>query len=229
MIVIIFILGAIAGSALACFNYRRNDIKSFIFGKSECESCHTKIKPLENIPIASFILLKGKCSNCNEKIDFINFLYEIITPICFILAYIKYGLSYNFIILLSQILLLLSISFTDFKMKEVYSVDLCILFGISLLNLFEGESIVSILVSCVIGGIFYIFTRFSVMGEADVILGFISGFYAKTYMDGFLIFRNSFILAAIYALILIFIYKKDRKFELAFCPFISMAIFTVIL
>ncbi|MBL7575167.1 leader peptidase (prepilin peptidase) / N-methyltransferase [Peptoniphilus asaccharolyticus DSM 20463] len=227
--VFIFILGAVVGSTLACLNYRRRDIKSFIYGKSKCEKCNANIKPMENIPIISFLFLRGRCSNCNSKIDITNFLYEIATPICFLLAYHKYGLNYKFYISVIQIIFMMSIALNDLRTQEVYYLDIIILLIFSLVNLFVGDSLIRIVNAVLIGSIYFIFYKLDMMGDADFMVGAIGGLYSNSYFKCFVMFRNTFVLALVYIVLMKLIYKKRDEHKMAFCPFIVMGILTVML
>lgn len=232
MIYLIFIIGAIMGSCMGAFISRRDNIKSFIFGRSECESCGKRIKFYNNIPIFSYIFLKGRCRDCNEKIDFSIFLIEIFTAIISSILYKKYGLGLQFYLRILQAYLLILIAFTDIRFKYIYSLDAYLVFFLELIykyinNLEITRPIVAVLFLLVI---YYLIHKFSgAMGSGDVILGAVSGFFASDLFQAFIILRNSFIIAAIFSLIFVAIGYKERKDQIAFCPYITIAIMEVIL
>lgn len=229
MSLIFFILGAVIGSTLACFNDRRNELKSFILGRSRCKNCKKTIKPLENIPILSYIFLKGRCSNCGEKINVSNFIYETLLAVLFLLAYKKYGMTKELIIVIIQIIFMASIAISDFFKMEVYSIDIIILLSVSLFNLNEKNILIPLFISILFAGIYYAFYKLGYMGDADIYLGFISGLYVKDLFGGFEIFRNSFVLAAFYGILSIVLLKKKKDDKIPFCPFIILAILLEIL
>lgn len=230
--VLFFILGGIIGSTIGAFIYRRDDLKSFVYGRSMCESCKSPIKFYDNIPIISYILLKGKCRNCNSKISIWIFIYEFITALVFYVLYKSYGLNVNLLIRLIEYILLLIISFTDLKFKMVYIADIFLLFFVEFVYKFlNGLSLKSSLLMCVFLGVIYliIYLLTHAMGEADIILGAVSGFFCTDLLMAFEVFKSTFILGAIFSIIMIFLKLKDRKDEIAFCPYIAMSIFMVII
>lgn len=232
MIYLIFIIGAIMGSCMGAFISRRDDIKSFIFGRSECESCGKRIKLYNNIPIFSYIFLKGRCQDCNEKIDFSIFLIEILTGIISLIIYKKYGLGLNFSLRIFQAYLLILIAFTDIRFKYIYSLDAYLVFFLELIYKYINTLEIRgpVIASLFLLAIYYLIYKFSgAMGIGDVILGAVSGFFASNLFQAFIILRNSFIVAAVFSLIFVASGYKKRKDQIAFCPYIAIAIMEVIL
>ncbi|HEY0026970.1 MAG TPA: A24 family peptidase [Allosphingosinicella sp.] len=64
-----FVLGAVIGSFLAAILVRWPQGRSVVRGRSECDSCHRTLRPIELIPILSWFLAKGKCRTCGAAID----------------------------------------------------------------------------------------------------------------------------------------------------------------
>ncbi len=217
---------------MGCFIHKRENIRDFLVGRSRCESCNYVIPFYLNVPVISYLILRGRCKNCGDRISIFIFLYEIVTAFAFLLLYLKYKLSLEFIIRSVQTLILLLISFTDFREKKVYTVDILALAVIELMYLLIFKSDISkyIFSALILLSIYYLIYKLSgSMGEADVLLGAVSGLFCKSYLEVFYIFRNTFILAALVGVFLILIGKKSRKDELAFCPYICLSIFGVIL
>lgn len=229
MSIIVFILGAILGSTLGCINTRRDNIKGFLFERSRCDTCNTQIKFVNNIPILSYILLKGRCPECRAKIKITTLIYEVVCAVLFLIFYIKYGLSSYFVISCVQTLVLVSICITDLEKMEIYTADLYILAALSLINLYTRQFYGSIIISLIFAIFYILLHKINVVGDGDVYLGAISGLYATNYFDGFVIFRNTFIFAAIYGIFLLIALKKDKKSKMPLCPFIVMSIFSVMI
>lgn len=232
MIYLIFIIGAIMGSCMGAFISRRDNIKSFIFERSECENCGKRIKFYNNIPIFSYIFLKGRCRDCNEKIDFSIFLIEIFTGIISLIIYKKYGLGLNFSLRILQAYLLILIAFTDIRFKYIYSIDAYFILFLELvyksINTLEIRG--PVIASLFLLAIYYLIYKFSgAMGIGDVVLGAVSGFFANDLFQAFIILRNSFIVAAVFSIIFVASGYKKRKDQIAFCPYIAIAIMEVIL
>ncbi len=232
MIFVIFIAGTFIGSLIGAFIYRRENIKDFIYGRSHCESCHYTIPLYLNVPVVSYILLRGKCRNCKEKIPLATPAYEVVTAVVFCLLYLKYEISTLFFIRVIQSILLLLISFTDLKHKEVYIIDILALFILELIHnlIFKSVLVIPLANMMMLLIVYYSIYKLSdAMGEADVLLGALSGFFAKDLFSAFAVFRNAFVLASIFSIILIIFNKKDLRDDIAFCPYISMSIFGVML
>lgn len=232
MIYLIFIIGAIMGSCMGAFISRRDDIKSFIVGRSECESCGKRIKLYNNIPIFSYIFLKGRCQDCNEKIDFSIFLIEIFTGIISLIIYKKYGLGLNFSLRILQAYLLVLIAFTDIRFKYIYSLDAYFVFFLELIYKYINTLEIRgpVIASLFLLAIYYLIYKFSgAMGIGDIILGAVSGFFAIDLFQAFIILRNSFIVASVFSIIFVASGYKKRKDQIAFCPYIAIAIMEVIL
>ncbi len=91
------IFGAIFGSFITAASYRlpRNEN---MFTRSKCPKCNTILKNISLIPIFSWIFQGGKCLNCKAKISIRYSLTEIITAILFLISYLKFGNTFNTII-----------------------------------------------------------------------------------------------------------------------------------
>ncbi|SHH25788.1 leader peptidase (prepilin peptidase) / N-methyltransferase [Anaerosphaera aminiphila DSM 21120] len=230
--IFIFILGAIAGSTIEAFIYRRNNFKSFVFGRSKCESCNHIIPMYYNIPIISYIYLRGKCKYCNSKISIFNFLCELSGGVLFALAFHKYGFNVYFLFRLFEIILLLLIAFNDLNEMYIHIVDVVLLFVVELLfKIYSGASIYSSIKPMILLFLFYsiIYILTKSVGEGDIVLGAVSGFFGSNLYEGFVIFRDSFIIAAIVSVFLMVFKYKRREDNIAFCPYIVIGILRMIL
>lgn len=74
--ILLYMLGASLGSFGMVVIRRGSNYKSWITGRSYCESCHKELKWWEMIPSISYILLGGKCSKCKSRIDPSHFYGE---------------------------------------------------------------------------------------------------------------------------------------------------------
>tara|TARA_R110000868_G_scaffold97619_11_gene268637 strand:+ start:1836 stop:2618 length:783 start_codon:yes stop_codon:yes gene_type:complete len=72
-----FIFGSLIGSFMNVVVLRMPVNADFIFDRSGCPRCKSKISWYDNIPLISFIFLKGKCRSCNEKISWQYPLFEM--------------------------------------------------------------------------------------------------------------------------------------------------------
>ncbi|MEI6352859.1 MAG: prepilin peptidase [Candidatus Nomurabacteria bacterium] len=146
--ILIFFFGGAIGSFVNVV-VDRLYIKSFIKGRSMCQSCSKTLSWYETIPILSYLFLKGRCKNCKVKIGEKHLWTEIVTGILAMFTYnillssyfniyspnynlmtgIGFALFYVFIFIL-----LLSIFLYDLKHKIVP-------LGMSILLLISGLAI----------------------------------------------------------------------------------------
>lgn len=101
-VVLSAIFGAVFGSYATLFAYRL-PLKESCFGryfgpKSRCPKCDTIIRTRELIPLINWLFTWGKCNNCKVKIPRTHLFIEVATTSLFVICYLKFGFSENFII-----------------------------------------------------------------------------------------------------------------------------------
>ena len=121
MYFLVLIIGLCIGSFFNVCIYRIPKEESIVFPASHCTSCGHELKFYELIPIVSYIFLRGKCIKCKSKISIKYPLIEILNGLLYLLLFIKYGLSFNFIFYCLLVSLLIVISIIDLESKYVYS------------------------------------------------------------------------------------------------------------
>lgn len=230
--ILIFFLGGTFSSFYNLFVYRRERNESFINGRSHCDFCNKKLYFYELIPVFSYIFLKGECSSCKNKIGKDKLITEFTVSILSLLIYLKYDLSVETFLVIGIITVVIFIGIIDYKSGYIYNIDLVILLILVIvLKIFQRASIFNSLKYFLgMGSIFYLlyFTT-GMMGLGDVYYSFVMGFLAESLFDAFALFRNSFISAAVFSLVLIILNKKSLKDSIAFGPFISIAIVVFLL
>ena len=214
------------------FVSRREKNENFLWGISHCDSCHRNLKFYELIPVFSYIFLGGKCKTCGEKIGSDKFFTEILISSLSLFAFLKYDLSIQSFLVIGIITGATFIGIIDYKTGFIYNLDLFIILILTIIfKLSQGESIFnSLKFSLGMGLIFYLLYKFTgMMGFGDVLYAFVMGIFANNLLDAFLIFKDAFVIAAIFSIILILLKKKNFKDSIAFGPFISIAIIIFIL
>ena len=116
---IIFGFGIITGSFLNVCIYRLPKEESLIKRSSHCMSCGEKIKPYDLIPLFSWIFLKGKCRNCGEKISSRYPIVEAINGIMWLVAFIKFDLSFKSIVVALFFSALIVVGFMDWDTQTI--------------------------------------------------------------------------------------------------------------
>lgn len=214
------------------FVSRREKNENFLWGISHCDSCHRNLKFYELIPVFSYIFLGGKCKTCGEKIGSDKFFTEILISSLSVFAFLKYDLSIQSFLVIGIITVVTFIGIIDYKTGFIYNLDLFIILILTIIfKLSQGESIFnSLKFSLGMGLTFYLLYKFTgMMGFGDVLYAFVMGVFANNLLDAFFIFKDAFVIAAIFSIILILLNKKNFKDSIAFGPFISIAIIIFIL
>jgi leader peptidase (prepilin peptidase) / N-methyltransferase len=80
------ILGLFIGSFLNVVADRLCQEKSFLKGRSVCDSCGKTLKPQHLVPLLSYLFLKGRCAYCKQKVSFYYPFSELLTAVFFGIA-----------------------------------------------------------------------------------------------------------------------------------------------
>lgn len=224
---LIFIFGASLGSFYQVFVTRREKKEDFIFTRSHCDFCKRKLKFYELIPVFSYIFLGGRCSYCGEKINREIFLIELLTGSLGVFVFLKYKMTLETFLIIEILVLASFIGIIDYKTSYIYNLDLLIILILTIIyKVFISSGLtLSIKYSLGMGLIFFTLYYFTnMMGLGDVYYSFIMGLFAENLYDAFVLFRDSFISAAVFSIILLILKKKTFKDSIAFGPFMSLAI-----
>lgn len=135
-IVLLFALGAVAGSVINVLTYRIEHKKPLMKGDIICDDCGTTLRAREIIPIISFIALKGECPYCKAKIPAREIVGEIICGLMFVVLFYRFG--YTGTILSSPVLidaLSITVNMTWLKILSLVGIYLIymILYALSLM------------------------------------------------------------------------------------------------
>lgn len=112
-LIIFFILGTLFGSFFTVIGLRLPNHEDFIKTRSHCDSCNHELSLLDMIPILSYVFLKGKCRYCQTKINSLSTYMEFFTGVLFSLSFYVFGFSYELLIALGIVAMLVIISISD--------------------------------------------------------------------------------------------------------------------
>lgn len=237
MAFLIIIYGLIIGSFLNVCIYRIPKAESIAWPGSHCPKCSDKLSWYDNIPLFSWIFLGGRCRYCKEPISKQYPIVEALNAILYIIMYLKFGLSLDFIFYSLISSLLLVITFIDLHEMIIPDILVVVIFILSILHkiimYFMGNSpeiLNSVLGLFLAGGLFLAIVLLSRggMGGGDVTLigalGFVIG-WRKILLTIFL----SFILGSIISIFLLATKIKTRKDPIPFGPFIILGFFLTVL
>ena len=112
-LIIFFFIGTLMGSFYTVVGIRSGKNEDYVKTRSKCDKCSHNLSPLDLVPIFSYIFLKGKCRYCHEKIDSLSTFMELFSGILYALAFYVFGFSYELLIALGIISLLIIIIVSD--------------------------------------------------------------------------------------------------------------------
>ena len=110
--ILFFVLGCILGGFYSALGNRLGS-EDYHFLPYRCNVCGEKLSFLESIPLLSYLFLKGKCRHCHKKVDVMEPLMEFFTGILFTVSYYSFGFSYELLIALGIISLLIIVTVSD--------------------------------------------------------------------------------------------------------------------
>ena len=231
----LFLIGSIFGSFYNVCIYRFPNDLDVIAKKSFCTSCKYEIPFYLNIPIISYLINFGKCRNCKNKISVSYFIVELFTALLFVYSYLSFGLSIEFVCYIIFYSSLVIIFFTDLKYYLILDKITLPISIIGLLITFLNYNPFDVsIVSSVLGGIigysiiyfirflFFKIRKVEGMGLGDAKLFLMVGIWLGI-KSIYLILASSAIVGAIVGSLIIFLYKKDKNFQIPYGCFIVIA------
>jgi leader peptidase (prepilin peptidase) / N-methyltransferase len=229
---IAFIFGAAIGSFLNVCIFRIPAKESIVKPLSQCPHCHHPIRFYDNIPIVSFILLRARCRDCGGKISWRYPLVELITALLALLLFMKFGLTFNFLVFFIFTAVLIVITFIDLDhqiIPDILSlpgIPIFLLAAIFIVKLPWLEALIGLLVGggvlFLIAYIYELITKREGMGGGDIkLLAMIGGFLGWKSLIFVLLFSS--LAGAVVGITVMIIKKQDMKYAVPFGPFLSAA------
>jgi prepilin signal peptidase PulO-like enzyme (type II secretory pathway) len=151
--------GAIFGSYATLFAYRL-PLGESCFGryfgqKSRCPECNAIIRTRELIPLINWLFTLGRCKSCQTKIPRTHLFVEVSTTLLFILSYLKFGFTQEFMIYSLISVGLIILLATDFTHKVFPQSVLNFILMIGLANrVLQDQNVIDVTFSAAIGVIF---------------------------------------------------------------------------
>lgn len=230
-LIIFFILGSLMGSFLTVIGLRLPKKENFTTTHSHCDSCGHILYLYEMIPIISYLLQKGKCRYCKAKIDVMSTFIELFTGLLFAVAFYAFGFTYELLIALGIVSLLMTVIVSDITYLIIPD-ELLIFFSIYFI-------IIQILNLGIVGAIYKILTGlflFSIMyaimvignkllkkeslGGGDIKMMFVFGLILDPLVGVVSLFLGSMIALPISLALLI----KQKENVIPFGPFLLIAL-----
>ena len=226
-LIIFFIFGTYFGSFYTVIGLRLPKHIDFIRTRSHCDNCHHDLSMLDMVPILSYVLLKGKCRYCGEKVSSVSTYMELFSGILFALSYYAFGFSYELLIALGIVSLLIILSVSDLTYMIIPDEILIFFSGYFIIINTLNHSVfyaISYIVSGLLLFLFmyvimllgnFIFKKES-LGGGDIKLMFVIGLVLHPFLGLLLIFIASFIALPVSILLL---YRRGENI-VPFGPFL---------
>lgn len=229
-LIIFFVLGMLFGSFFTVIGLRLPKGENFIVNRSYCDKCYHELSLLDMIPILSFLLLRGKCRYCHAKIDSLSSYMEFFTGVLFSLAFYVFGFSYDLLIALGIISMLIIISVSDISYLIIpdeiliffsgyFIIIKCLESGVlgALISILSGFTLFLVMYVIMLLGNF-IFKKES-LGGGDIKMMFPFGVILNPVLGLFAIFIGSVLALPVSLFVLI----KKHENLVPFGPFLLIA------
>jgi leader peptidase (prepilin peptidase)/N-methyltransferase len=232
IIVIISLLGLSLGSFLNVCIYRIPHKKSILHPGSSCPKCETKIRFYDNIPVLSYVMLRGRCRSCGAAISLQYPLVELLTAALLVIAYLRFGLTWDFAARGILILAMILTFFIDLKHRIIPDVLTLpgIILGFLLSFLVDSPSVLNSALGAIVGGaIFYlaavlgeILFKKESMGGGDIKLAILLGAFLGWKNVILVFFLSAFFGALIGGAALFFSKQVKDSRTIPFGPFLAL-------
>lgn len=224
---IVFIFGLLIGSFLGVVISRLPINETFVTGRSRCDSCKHVLSPLDLIPVFSYLFFKGHCRYCKVKLPIRYLILELLTGLLFMLNYIVFGFSYQFIISTLLTIFLIIIAYIDIDTMIIYDRFHILIAGIAIIEiiLLKSNILNHIIGTLIISIPFLILAMISNgLGGGDIKLMAAAGFLLGVNKI-FVAFIISSLIGGIYAIYVLINKKAKGKDAIPFGPFLCIGIY----
>jgi leader peptidase (prepilin peptidase) / N-methyltransferase len=226
MMAVPVLFGLVIGSFLNVVIARLPEGKSLSRPRSTCPGCGALIVWYDNVPLLSYLVLRGRCRACRMPIPWRYPIVEGATGAAFLLAYVRYGFTIDFIA--TAVLLAALIAITAIDLRHQIIPDVITLPGIAagvVASLATNrvswlDSLIGVAVG---GGIFLIIILVSGggMGGGDMKLGAMLGAFLGWKL-GLLALLLAVLAGGAVAVCLLLMGRKGRKEAIPFGPFLAL-------
>ncbi|MEJ2638838.1 MAG: prepilin peptidase [Desulfosarcinaceae bacterium] len=183
----VFFVGTCVGSFLNVVIYRLPAGLSLVRPGSRCPHCETPVRFYDNIPILSWLILRGRCRTCKGAIAVRYPLVELLTGLLAWFTWLKFGLSWAWLLNFLFIATLIAITFIDLDHRiipdriSLPGIPIFFLAGLCL----PVPTVLDAVIGMVVGGGsllsiawgYYLLTKREGMGGGDIkLLAMMGGF-----------------------------------------------------
>ena len=117
--ILLFLFGITVGSFLNVCILRIPAGESIVTGPSHCTSCGVRLRRRDLIPLVSWLVLRGRCARCHSPISPQYPLIEAANGLLWMLAYARFGMSFDTLLGCGLASALLTASVIDARTREI--------------------------------------------------------------------------------------------------------------
>lgn len=229
-LIFFFVLGITFGSFFCVIGERLPRGDNFTTSRSKCDTCGHILGYKDLIPVLSFLFSGGKCRYCKEYIPVTLPLLELLTGLLFAVSFYSFNFSYDLLIALGIVSLLIIILVTDltyFLIPDEILVFFSVYFII--VQFFKAGisgAVIHILTGVFLFGVMYLIMKLGdfvfkkeSLGGGDVKLLFLFGLVLEPLLGIVTIFLGSLIALPI----ALFLLYKNKDHIIPFGPFLLIA------
>lgn len=221
------LFGVVIGSFLNVCVDRLPGSGSIVSPPSHCPQCKRRLSNLELIPILSYIFLRGRCRSCGVKIPPRILAVELGTGVMFFLIWIRFGQSWDTVLVSIFGSLLLVIGLIDLEHQKILNILIypAIGLGLLLIPVTHITTPWTFLAGGALGfAVLFLIAVLSpgAMGMGDVKLTIFLGIILG-YPEIIIVLFLAFVSGGLIAGILLAFKKIKRKDTIAFGPYLALA------
>jgi len=249
MLLLLFILGLIAGSFADALVWRMHTSQNYLTGRSQCDVCGHKLALIDLIPLFSWLIQRGKCRYCGTHITAQHIIMELAGGLIFSLSYLYWPLSLSLpgqrVLFISWIISsigLLALALYDARWmilpsKIIYPTLLVAVIGRAayILHWQADKShaevlwLGSVVVASGIFWLLFMISRGKWIGYGDVRLGLVTGTLLADPSKSFLMVFFASLLGSLAAGIFLLFKKRGLGARISYGPFLALATFLMVL
>ena len=220
------VLGLVIGSFLNVVVARLPEHRSLVAPGSACPGCGAALAWHDNIPLLSFALLRGRCRACAMPISWRYPIIEAATGLLFGAAFMRFGLSVDFVVAVVLLAALVVITAIDLQHQVIPDAITLpgIVAGLLASVARRPGSIVDSLLGVVLGGglfLVIILVSGGGMGGGDMKLGAMLGAFLG-WKVALLALFFAVVAGGTLAIVLLASGLRGRKDPVPFGPFLAL-------